>query len=212
MKNGAFRSMSLLLLYCLTCTGCTYLGDISGSGISDSNIAPIPSPTPMNEVIKSISFDELGSKFNLPSPSDYPVSKRDTFTGTPIPPIIVSKRTLNYRSVIREGAEHGPNFAGHHTIVTWGAGLGSFSVVVVDARTGKISFAPFESVSLGGYFQIDKQEPPWFRKDSKLFVFVGCPGKEYEGCTDWNKDGLYFYEFDNGKFKFLKFVKRDEFE
>ena len=126
------------------------------------------------------------------------------------------KNGLDIIEPLREGSERKPNFAGHYTIVTWGAGLGNFSIAVVDAQTGKIYFAPFESVSRAGFgfssVEGKPEENPAFRLDSKLFAFTGCPGKEYEGCTDWDKDGFYLYSFNNGRFKKERFVKREVME
>ncbi len=53
-----------------------------------------------------------------PKPADYPA--RDTYIGKPAPVISDSKRARLYRTVLREGAEKGPNFAGHYTVVAWG--------------------------------------------------------------------------------------------
>ncbi len=160
----------------------------------------------------SIPFDELAKKLDLPLPEDFPVSKGEVFSGKPAKPILADKRARNYRTAITEGVSRGPNFAGRYTVVSWGAGMGNFSMVVVDARSGRIYFPPFESVSRAGYFQLGADEPPSFRLDSRLFVFMGCPGKEYEGCSNWDREGFYIYRFDDGRFKLLRFVKRDEFE
>jgi hypothetical protein len=44
-----------------------------------------------------------------------------------------------YRTMVRDGAARGPNFAGHFTIVVWGCGTGCGIVAVADARTGRLS-------------------------------------------------------------------------
>src|SRR5258708_1266359 len=71
-----------------------------------------------------------------PRSEDYPVPKCEMHEGRPAPVLLDSKRARSYRTVLREGAKKGPNFAGHYTIVSWGAGLGVFSMAVVDAKTG----------------------------------------------------------------------------
>lgn len=159
-------------------------------------------------------FDEVMRKFQLPKPEDFPVKNSDIYAGRPKPVILKEKRALLYRTVIRESAQRGPNFAGHYTVITWGAGMGNFSLAVVDAKTGELIFPPFESVSRAGYdlqFDEDDARIPAFRKESTLLAFFGCPGKEYEGCEDWEKDGFYLYNFERNRFRLLKFVKRDEF-
>ncbi|CAN5453084.1 hypothetical protein BH10ACI2_BH10ACI2_14720 [soil metagenome] len=170
-------------------------------------------PTPEKE--PTVPFEVLASRLNLPKPDDFPVAKRDMFAGTPAAPKLVGKRSQTYKTVISEGAKAGPNFAGHYSVVTWGAGMGNFSIAIVDATDGRILFMPFDGVGHAGYglnFEGRDEMNPAFRIDSKLLVFSGCPGKEYEGCTDWDKEGVYIYKFENERFKLLKFVKREDFE
>ena len=146
----------------------------------------------------------------LPRSEDYPVSKSEYFKGKPASPILRSKRARNYRTVLREGAKSGPNFAGRYTIVTWGAGLGVYSMAVVDAKTGEIYFPPFKTVGNTSYGlpYLDKGNNPAFRIDSRLFAVGGCPSKRDE-CSD-DKYGLYLYVFDKEKFKLIRFVKWDD--
>lgn len=176
-----------------------------------------PSPTSSSENVneKKLDFDKFAEQQKLPRSEDYPVPKGEMFSGTPAKPILSEKRAQNYRTLLREGAERGPNFAGHYTFVAWGAGMGNFSFAVIDAKTGKIYFAPFESVSRASFglsFDDEPEANPAFRIESKLFAFCGCPGKEYEGCSDWDKDGFYLYSFNNGRFKLVRFVKRERVE
>lgn len=119
-----------------------------------------------------------------------------------------------YKTVITDGAKEGPNFAGRYSVVTWGAGMGSFSVAVVDAKTGKMFYPPFESVSLARYgFPMEGAEGnPAYKLESRLFAFIGCPGKEYTGCPDRSKNGLYIYDFNNERFKLVRFVKNADLE
>ena len=187
------------------------------SASASGNRILTPSPTPINENQNEnrLTFEEFAKQQKLPRSEDFPVKKSEMFSGTPAKPILTEKRARYYRTVLREGAERGANFAGHYTVLTWGAGMGNFSIAVIDARTGKIYFAPFESVSRAGYdlsFNGEPEMNPAFRVDSKLFAFTGCPGKEYEGCSDWDKDGFYLYSFNNGRFKLERFVKRDILE
>lgn len=149
------------------------------------------------------------SQTDLPRSEDYPVRKSEYFKGKPAAPKLRSKRAKTYRTVIREGAKSGPNFAGRYTIVTWGAGLGVYSMAVVDAKTGEIYFPPFKTVGNTSYGlpYLDKGNNPAFRIDSKLFAVGGCPSQRDE-CSD-DKYGLYLYAFDKGKFKLVRFVKWD---
>jgi hypothetical protein len=141
-----------------------------------------------------------------PDPKDYPVAASDKYTGKPVDPIITTRRARTYRTVIREGAKEGPNFAGRYTIVTWGAGLATFSMAVVDAKTGIVYFPPFKSVYGSGFglpFVDDGSSPAW-RIDSRLFSFIGRPDVDDKGI------GLYVYSFDRGRFELRYFEKEDE--
>ncbi len=142
----------------------------------------------------------------VPRSEDYPVPESQRFRGKPAPVVLSSRRARMYRTVLREGARAGPNFAGHYTIVTWGAGLATFSMAVVDARTGRVYFPPFEEVGASSYGLpfIDKGNNPAWRIDSKLFAFVGMP--------DWDErkgEGLYLYTFDRGRFRLVRFIRND---
>jgi hypothetical protein len=112
-----------------------------------------------------------------------------------------------YRTVLREGAGKGPNFAGRYTVVTWGAGLGAFSMAVVDAKTGSVYFPPFEEVSSSDYGlpYVDAGNNPAWRINSKLFALAGVPnGKDNQG------EGMYLYVFDKGRFRLVHFIRNDE--
>lgn len=141
-----------------------------------------------------------------PDPKDYPVAARDRYKKKPVSPKIGTRRARTYRTVIREGAKLGPNFAGRYTIVTWGAGLGTFSMAVVDAKTGNIYFPPFRIVYGSGFGlpYIDDGSNPAWRIDSRLFAFIGRPDVIDKGM------GLYVYSFDRGRFSLLHFEKEDE--
>ena len=47
-----------------------------------------------------------------------------------------------FRTVLREGARAGPNFAGAFTVVTWGCGSNCLQLAVVGARNGSVYFFP----------------------------------------------------------------------
>jgi hypothetical protein len=137
---------------------------------------------------------------NAPKSADYPA--RNTYRGKLAPVIFDSRRARLYRTVLREGAKKGPNFAGHYTLVAWGCGLGAFSMAVIDAKTGRVYFPPFKCVD-GADFGLplaDKGNNPAFRIDSKLFVFVGSRDEE-------ERTAMYFYIFDKNRFKLVHFIK-----
>ena len=50
-----------------------------------------------------------------------------------------------FRTVLRQGARSGPNFAGHLTVVTWGCGTSCITIALVDARTGRVYSSPVDA-------------------------------------------------------------------
>jgi len=146
------------------------------------------------------------SQKRLPRSEDYAVPRNERYRGKTATVVLGSKRARLYRTVLREGAKRGPNFAGHYTIVTWGAGLATFSMAVVDAKTGRVYFPPFEEVGGSSYGlpYLDKGDNPAWRIDSKLFAFVGMP--------DWDPskgEGMYLYTFNRGRFRLIRFIRND---
>ena len=78
-------------------------------------------------------LDQDGLRFE-----DYPAE--ELFQGTPATVQLDSTSFgRTYRIRLRNGAQDGPNFAGAFTLVLWGCGSGCQVVVVVDARSGRLS-------------------------------------------------------------------------
>jgi hypothetical protein len=93
-----------------------------------------------------------------PQFNDYIVA--DKYRGTPARVNLSAPPAARYyRTRLREGAAKGPNFAGHYTIITWGCGSDCYDIAVVDARTGRVWFAPFTGA-------IDLE----FRRNSRLLI------------------------------------------
>jgi len=88
---------------------------------------------------------------------DYPVGR--IFKGAPAPVDLRSHpQARSFRTRLREGAKHGPNFAGHLTIVTWGCGTSCRQLTIVDAKTGGVTFGPLFTVEVR------------FRLESRLLI------------------------------------------
>ncbi len=91
---------------------------------------------------------------------DYPVRRK--FHGTPAKVNLRSRpKARMFRTMLRQGAKDGPNFAGYYTVVSWGCGSDCMQVAVVDCRNGRVHFAPF-TVSPG--IRAD------YRLDSRLLI------------------------------------------
>jgi hypothetical protein len=124
---------------------------------------------------------------------DYAV--KNIFQGKPAPPILISKSQRMYRTMIREGAAKGPNFAGHYTIAQWGCGSACASIVVVDAVSGRVYDAPFGWISMAR----ENEHGPIYQLKSRLFIADGCLNEEDRKC------GTHYYEWKDNKFVLLRF-------
>lgn len=90
----------------------------------------------------------------LPDFSKYEIPKKDIFTGTPAPVVLSSfKDATIYRTVLKEGAKKGPNFAGHYTVVSFGCGTQCQDNWIIDATTG-IIYDRFSTV-IGQKYTLD---------------------------------------------------------
>jgi hypothetical protein len=70
------------------------------------------------------------------------------------PPDVSSGEARTYRTVLREGARAGVNFAGHYTVVMWGCGVPCKRLALIDRGTGTVYFPPV-SPALGAEFRVD---------------------------------------------------------
>jgi hypothetical protein len=131
-------------------------------------------------LIGAIFFTEEASsqKQSFPRFEDYPVLEK--FKGRPAPVNLRSHPDARlFRTRLREAAKNKPNFAGHYILVTWGCGASCNTVALIDARTGKVYFAPFEVTASSD-----------FRLDSRLFVLNPSM------IDAWLSGGKYFDIYD----------------
>ncbi|HEX7956910.1 MAG TPA: hypothetical protein VF508_08215, partial [Pyrinomonadaceae bacterium] len=119
----------------------------------------------------------------------------------PAPVRLRSRRDRNYRTMLREGASAGPNFAGRYTFVHWGCGTGCAQMGVVDAKTGRVYFPPVEYMDIVDT-ENEAERSRWFRLDSRLLRITQ---NYYDGAGGYK---AYYYLFDRGRFRLLR--KADE--
>jgi hypothetical protein len=86
-----------------------------------------------------------------------------------------------FRTVILQGAQKGPNFAGSYTVVVWGCGTSCAQFAIVDAATGQVYDPPFDLITWGDGKGFLRQSGLHFQLDSSLFVAQGCP--EEKNCA-----------------------------
>lgn len=133
----------------------------------------------------------------LASFQNFPVN--ETFSGKPAAPILRTRNQRTFRTVIREAAAKGPNFAGHYTIAQWGCGGGCVSMAVIDAKSGRVTDGPFKIMTVQG--SSDGREPLDFRIDSRLLIARGCP--EEKNCAS------YFYEWTGTRFRLIRSTEHE---
>ncbi|HEX7646749.1 MAG TPA: hypothetical protein VF450_05000 [Noviherbaspirillum sp.] len=135
-------------------------------------------------------------------PSDAPRFEDYPAKPTNLPPVDAVVRThprsRMFRTVIRQGAQSGPNFAGHYTLISWGAGAGGRGWAIADAETGKV-FHP-ENFQFTDNQLVDEAlfAPEGslvkFRLDSRLLIVIGGinESRENRGVSYflWNTDVL----------------------
>ena len=118
-------------------------------------------------------------------------------TGAPIAPQLDSPRARKYRTVLKEGAQRGPNFNGHYRVVHWGCGTNCIEWAVVDFGSGRVWFAPDPVLSCSSADEpADAKVPDWFeiRLNSRLLGLNDCAAG-YPRQT-FNRQTLY--EWQNG--------------
>lgn len=142
---------------------------------------------------------------HVPKFADFPV--RENFTGKPAVVDLASDPSApTFRTRLRRGAAEGPNFAGHFTVVAWGCGTDCQVTAVVDARTGRVAFAPFTAYS-GTAFRLDSRlliENPRRPEDEGLPASndaspppaASDPVDPYDRPGYWVWDGATFEKLD----------------
>ena len=116
---------------------------------------------------------------SVPAFADYKVDS--IYRGQVAPVDFTSNRDApRLRTVLREGARAGPNFAGHLAVVTWGCGSSCIAIALVDSRTGRVFSSP-----VGAGYGVEHHI------DSRLLVVdrAAC------GDTAWAAPYAYFLEW-----------------
>lgn len=143
---------------------------------------------------------------NPPRFDQYPAV--EPFTGHIAKPDVHTQPMARlFRTRIREGAQTGPNFAGHYTLVFWGCGAGCLGLAIVDANTGKVFFPP----NLGSVDNLnvayEELESPdgrlvQFQRDSRLLVVIGGINEAPE------LRGISYFVWEGHKMRRIRFVPK----
>ena len=142
-----------------------------------------------------------------PRYADYPAALRRPTP--PAPPLLASREARLFRTVLRDAAAAGPNFAGHYTVAAWGCGAACTSAAIVDAVSGRVVFPDAIGDIAGSHVagrEPDGAEPAYdslrFRPDSRLLIVLGAPGE------DDAREGVAFYVWTGYGLKLIRFAPR----
>lgn len=121
---------------------------------------------------------------------------------SPAPPNVKSGRAHLYRTVIKEGAKLGPNFAGHYTIIRIGCGAATACLAIADSESGNVYFPPnlksAEALLVDtGKINVDTLN---YRRDSRLLIVVGSPNEKID------RAGISYYIWQSEKLKLIRFI------
>lgn len=154
----------------------------------------------------AIASDCLIDPANVPRPprfADWPAAPDRP--AAPATPVLASREARRFRTVLRDGAAAGPNFAGHFTLVVWGCGASCTTAAIVDARSGRVSFPPMLRATSAVRVADPAVPGPGslrFRRDSRLLAVLGAPGE------DEAKEGVTYLEWTGTTLRLVRFVPR----
>src|SRR6267154_1361052 len=95
---------------------------------------------------------------------DYPVQVR--LLRKSAPPRLTEPRARMFRTMLRENAAKGVNFAGHYVAATWGCGADCLSLAIIDALTGHVCFIR-SLLNVGGFGYSPSEDRLQFRTNSR---------------------------------------------
>lgn len=120
----------------------------------------------------------------------------------PAVPSMKTAAARQYRTVLRQQAINGPNFAGHYAIVVIGCGAGASCYAIVDAISGRVFFPPnLRGVADWSLFSpVEPLGRLVHRRDSRLLIAFGLPNE------DEGRAGASLYEWVDGRLLLRRFV------
>jgi len=138
-----------------------------------------------------LSIGALAQK-KVPRFDDFPVN--EVYIGKTAP-LIITREQKSFRTRIKDAATEKPNFAGHYILTGWGCGMGCWHGVIINARTGRVSWLPY-SLCCAGF----DDKPADFRLDSKLLIFSDLENRD---------GGTFFYKLEKDRFVLIHSIKKE---
>ena len=170
--------------------------------------APPPDPGPnLDFDVHTIRAADVPA--DAPTFSRFATTAEDTLHGAfARPQVDADPRSRMFRTVIREGAREGANFAGHYKVVTWGCGTGCVSLAIVDGRTGRVFFPAnllfmeSDNIAYEEFGPADDSELLKLRLNSRLLVVIGG--------IDGNPAlrGISYFVWQHDQLRRIRFVPR----
>ena len=133
----------------------------------------------------------------------YPVRVPAT-SSPPAAPLVKQGRPHLYRTVIREEAKQGPNFAGHYTMMQIGCGAATVCPAIMDTKSGQVFFPP--ELKNASMLLMDTGDADIralnYRLDSRLLVVIGVAN------DDLRNEGASYFVWRAGKLSLVRFVPK----
>lgn len=114
-----------------------------------------------------------------------------------------------FRTRLTGALKGGVNFAGHYIVAGWGCGTGCISGAIIDARNGNVYWPEqFNALGVGDVNGEYADEPVAYRKNSRLLVITGSPGRAKDDDPDL-PSGEYYYEWKANKLLLIKYIAKE---
>ena len=127
-------------------------------------------------LIATVLFSILSASAGpIPSPpafESFPVAAQQPFRA--VKPDVAHGKAHRYRTILRQAAAEGPDFAGEYKVARWGCGTCCSEFAIINLRTGVVYFPPFYVAC--EYSTESKGDPIAleYRADSRLLAVTGA--------------------------------------
>lgn len=116
----------------------------------------------------------------------------ENYIGPVAKPVFHTTADREFRTRLNAAAKQPVNFAGRYVLSTWGCGAQCLMGVILDARSGRVTWLPFTVCC----FQDTTKAPIEFRRDSSLLVIRGMRNEEGE-------NGTFYYQYDHDNLRLI---------
>jgi hypothetical protein len=147
----------------------------------------------------------------VPRFEDYPAP---IYKGKLAPVSLSTRRAKVFRTVLREAAREGVNFAGHYALVSFGCGTACTISAIVDVRNGRVFFPRALdgwNNHIGENWGVSRDEEIFqSRTKSRLLRAAGYPDATGERENKPGTGGIYYYEWSNDRLRLVRFIRKPD--